>query len=147
MNPTVEQLDRSSKVFLSYARGDRVYAEQLRRILAQSTRARVFTDDMIRAGEGWNERLLDELRQADVFVMIGTPRASGSQAVLSELGAAWAMQKPIVIVTAEPGTTWRPPVESRSIEQVSLPELEQPGVLEHLMTRLMRPQGEGPENL
>lgn len=137
MSIALEQLDRPSKVFLSYARDDRMYAERLRRILTLGTTARVFTDDMLGAGERWQERSLQELREADIFVVLGTPRSSGSNSVLQELGAAWAMEKPIVVVTAEEGTTWRPPVESRMIEQVSLPQLEQPGVLERLFERLI----------
>ena len=132
-----------SKVFLSYAREDRAYAERLRRILADSAGVRVFTDDMLSVGEPWQDRLLQELRKADVFVVIGTPRSSGSDFVLQELGAAWAMEKPIVVVTVAKGATWRPPVESRMIEQVSLPELEQPGVLERLFERLLPSKPEG----
>jgi hypothetical protein len=142
MSTAVEQLDRSSKVFLSYAREDRAYAERLRRILAHATGANVFTDDMLSATGGWQERLLDELRQADIFIVIGSPRSSGSSSVLQELGAAWAMDKPIVVVAAEEGATWRPPVESRMIEQVSLPELEEPGVVQRLFERLIRPRTE-----
>ena len=141
MSTAVEQLDRSSKVFLSYAREDRAYAERLRRILAQAAGANVFTEDMLSAAEPWQERLLHELRQADVFIVIGSPRSSGSSSVLQELGAAWAMDKPIVVVTAE-GATWRPPVESRMIEQVSLPDLEVPGVVQRLFKRLIRPRTE-----
>jgi hypothetical protein len=142
MSTAVEQLERSSKVFLSYARDDRAYAERLRRILADATGARVFTDDMLSGAEPWQERLLDELRQADVFIVIGSPRSSGSNSVLQELGAAWAMDKPILVVTAERGATWRPPVESRMIEQVSLPDLEEPGVVQRLFQRLARPRTE-----
>jgi hypothetical protein len=143
MSRVMEQMDRSSKVFLSYAREDQAYAERVRRILAISTEAQVFTDEMLSIGEPWQERLLQELREADVFVVIGTPRSSGSNFVLQELGAAWAMEKPIVVVTAEKGATWRPPVESRMIEQVSLPELEQPGVVERLFGRISRPKAKG----
>ena len=142
MSTAVEQLDRSSKVFLSYAREDRAYAERLRRILAHVTGASVFTDDMLSAAEPWQERLLNELRQADVFIVVGSPRSSGSSSVLQELGAAWAMDKPIVVVTAERGATWRPPVESRMIEQVSLPDLEEPGAVQQLFERLARPKTE-----
>jgi hypothetical protein len=143
MSAALKQLDRPSKVFLSYAREDRGYAERLRRILVQSAGAQVFTDDMLNSGELWYERVLQELREADIFVVIGTPRSSGSESVLQELGAAWAIGKPLVVVTAEEGTTWQAPVESRMIEQVSLPELEQPGVVEHLFAKLPRPKAEG----
>ena len=138
MSTAAEQLDRSAKVFLSYAREDRTYAERLRRVLAHAAGASVFTDDMLSAAEPWQERLLDALRRADVFIVIGSLRSSGSSAVLQELGAAWAMDKPIVVVTAERGATWRPPVESRMIEQVSLPDLEEPGVVQRLFERLTR---------
>jgi hypothetical protein len=97
---------------------------------------------MLNVAQPWQERLLDELRQADVFIVIGSPRSSGSASVLQELGAAWAMNKPIVIVTAERGANWRPPVESRMIEQVSLPDLEEPGAVERLFERLTRPRTE-----
>jgi TIR domain len=146
MSTALEQLDRPSKVFLSYAREDRGYAERLRRILVQSVGARVFSDDMLSTGERWYERVLQELREADIFVVIGTPRSSGSESVLQELGAAWAIGKPLVVVTAEEGTTWQAPVESRMIEQISLPELEQPGMVEHLFARLARPRAEGSGN-
>jgi hypothetical protein len=143
MSATLEQLDRPLKVFLSHAREDRPYAERLRRILSSSTSSRIFTDDMLPVGGSWREQLVQELRAADVFMLIGTPRSSVSDSVLQELGGAWAIGKPIVVVTVEEGATWRSPVESRMIEQVSLPELERPGVMERLLARLPRPQPEG----
>lgn len=126
------------RVFLSHAPGDRPFAERVIRLLAAGGRIHVFADSMPRSGERGMERLRRELEACDVFMVIGSPRAATSDWVLHELGGAWALDKPIVVVTPEVGWTWRLPVAARSVEHVSLEELEQPGLIERLLADVTR---------
>jgi len=127
------------RVFLSHAPGDRPSADRVIRLLAAGGRVHMFADSMLSSGERWAERLRQELEACDVFMVIGSPRAATSDWVLHELGGAWALDKPIVVVTPEVGWEWRLPVAARSVKHVSLKDLEQPGFIEHLLADLTCP--------
>lgn len=136
MNAAVNQLSRTYSIFLSYAREDRPFAERVARAFSDRAPARVFTHDMLSPAEAWRERLRQALRDCDLFVMIGSPQATRSDFVLQELGAAWALEKPIVVVSAEEGRTWQLPISSTKTQQVSFLELERPGFVEDLLARV-----------
>ena len=80
-----------------------------------------------------------ELEACDVFMVIGSPRAATSDRVLHELGGAWALDKPMIVVSPEMGWTWQLPVPTRAVKHVSLEDLEQPGFIEHLLANLTLP--------
>jgi hypothetical protein len=127
------------RVFLSHAAGDRPSADRAISLLAAGGRVHLFADSMLGPGERWAERLRRELEACDVFMVIGSPRAATSDWVLHELGGAWALDKPIVVVTPEVGWTWQLPVAARSVTHVSLEDLERPGFIERLLADLTRP--------
>jgi hypothetical protein len=137
------------RVFLSHSQGDRPIAERVIRLLAAGGRIEVFGVDVfaesgLRAGERWGERFRQELEACDVFMVIGSPRAATSAWVLQELGGAWALDKPIVVVTPEPGWTWQLPVAAPSAKHVSIEDLERPNFIEHLIGELARPGNPSP---
>ena len=70
--------------------------------------------------------------------MIGSPASANSDAVLQELGGAWALGKPIVIVTPEGEVEWAPPIEPSAYKRVALTELEQSAFAEGLLNELTR---------
>jgi hypothetical protein len=94
---------------------------------------------MVSADERWGEGLRRELEGCDVFMVIGSPRAAVADQVLHELGGAWVLDKPIVVVSPEEGWNWQLPVDARSVTHVSAGDLEQPGFIEHLLDDLIRP--------
>jgi hypothetical protein len=98
----------------------------------------MFADSMMTSGARLAERLRQELEACDVFMVIGSPRAAASDWVLHELGGAWALDKPMIVVTPEVGWTWQLPVPARAVKHVSLEDLEQPGFIERLLADLTR---------
>lgn len=131
---------RPHRVFLSFHQDDRVLAEQVRKVLNREAHAKVFSTDAVRAGEDWGERLRRELKAADVFVLIGTPRAQLSDAVLWELGMAWGAEKPVIVVTDRADREIVLPVDVQALQHVSLDELEREGASRLLARIPQRPR-------
>lgn len=138
MTTSSESQARPHRVFLSFHQDDRVLAEQVRKVLSREAQATVFSIDTVAGGERLVERLRHELRSADVFVLIGTPRAQLSDSVLWELGMAWGTSKPVIVVTDRADRQVRLPVDLKDLQQVSLEELEQEGA-SRLLARLPVP--------
>jgi hypothetical protein len=76
------------------------------------------------------------LQTSHVFIVIGSPASAKSEFVLQELGGAWALGKPIVVVTPEGEVEWAPPIEPSAYKRVALTEMEQPAFAESLLTEL-----------
>ena len=136
MTAPSDSLPRHPRAFLSSNQDDRVLAEQARKVLNREAQAKGFSADAVRAGENRAERLKRELKAADVFVLIGTPRTQTSASVLTDLGMAWGLRKPpVIVVTNRADRTIRLPVERQSLRQVSLDEFERDGASQ-LLTQL-----------
>jgi hypothetical protein len=123
------------RIFLSYAKSDEQSANQLRRLLSQVGRinSRVFTTAALSAGGDWPKRLRDEIARSDVFIVLLSPASSDSPWVLQELGAAWALEKPIIPVVTQPESFLKLPVQLSDTQLVSFPALEDPDTLRRLL--------------
>src|SRR5438067_6824935 len=86
------------RVFFSYAAADSASAHRLRSLLSQHPNLQVFTTDILSAGEDWVSHLKSELSACDLFVVLLSPNSLESNWVLSEIGAAWGLDKPIIPV-------------------------------------------------
>jgi hypothetical protein len=137
MSATAVSLKPAFNVFISHSREDRPLVERIERGLTFGGRVRVRTDrTMLSAGQNWQTELRQALEAADVFVVMGTPASARSDFVLQELGGAWALGKPIVIVTPEGEVEWAPPLEPSAYTRVALTELEKPTFAEGLLAEL-----------
>jgi TIR domain len=137
MSATAVPLKPAFNVFISHSREDQPLAERVERGLTFGGRVRVRTDrGMLAAGRPWRAELRRALETTDVFVVIGSPASAKSDFVLQELGGAWALGKPIVIVTPEGEVEWAPPLEPSAYRRVALTELERPAFAEELLTEL-----------
>lgn len=61
------------KVFISYAREDRPWVDKLEKHLASLRRSGLidaWTDSEILPGKPWNESIMEELRQADIYIFM-----------------------------------------------------------------------------
>jgi TIR domain len=141
MTAAARQTFSISRVFLSHAQGDHASADRLARLLAAGGRVQLFMDRMLSPAEAWSERLRRELEECDVFMVIGSPRAATSDRVLQELGGAWALDKPIVVVSPAEGWSWQLPVATHGVKHVPVGDLEQPGFIENLLTELICASG------
>jgi len=84
----------SLKVFLTYSRKDEEYGRKLRKILSMNPNIRrIFTPEMLSAGDEWLSKLKDEISQCDVFMLLLSANTINSEWVMSELGAAWGLNK------------------------------------------------------
>jgi TIR domain len=138
VSATAVPLKPTYKVFISHSREDQPLVERIVRGLTFGGRVRVLTDRMFTPGENWRTTLRRELQTSHVFIVIGSPASARSESVLQELGGAWALGKPIVIVTPEGEIEWAPPIEPSAYKRVALTELEQPAFAESLLEKLTK---------
>ncbi len=98
MRQTRHPKRQSVKVFISHSNVDTVLARHMRNLLLQRVNAQVFTTEDLSAGEKWQSRLRSELSSSEVVLALLTPHSSNDSWVLHEIGAAWALGKPIIPV-------------------------------------------------
>jgi hypothetical protein len=122
------------RVFLSYSQEDKKFVERMRNILTHRPDVQLFQPEMLTAGEDWRGRLREELLNCNLFMILLSPDSVNSEWVLSELGAAWAVDKPIIAATTEPEASYSLPVSAQGIRYFELQELEKPEVLNRIIT-------------
>ena len=133
MNMTQKEKGKPTlRVFFSYAMEDRAYGLKVRRLLSQRLNLRVFTADTLSAGEDWESKLRNELTQCDIFVVLLSPNAIASSWVLHELGAAWALEKPIISVVTHPEMSDQIPAVLTEAEFVDIKDIEHPEVINRI---------------
>ena len=115
---------RTLRVFLSHAVADREYARKLRSLLSRYPNLHIFTPDMLSAGEDWLSRLKDEVSQCDMFLVLLSPDSVNSEWILSEVGAAWALNKLIVPIVTQTGLSSEIPAILQQSESLEIKYLE-----------------------
>jgi len=121
------------RIFLSYAIADVMYAHKLLRILSQRRDLRVFTTEMLSAGEDWESKLKEEISQCDIFMMLLSSNSVDSNWVLHELGAAWALNKSIIPVVIHPGILPKIPVQLRKSQLVTIDDFKNPEAINEIL--------------
>jgi nucleoside 2-deoxyribosyltransferase len=112
------------RVFISHSDVDMVAARKLRNLLVHRANAYVFTTEDLSAGEKWENKLRDQLSAADVVVALLTPTSVHSNWVLHEIGAAWALGKPIVPVITRRDVLNNMPVSLINAQAIHLTDVE-----------------------
>lgn len=112
------------RVFISHSDVDMVSARKLRNLLVQRANASVFTTEDLSAGEKWENKLRDQLSAADVVVALLTPTSVHSNWVLHEIGAAWALGKPIVPVITRRDVLNNMPVSLAHAQPIRMTDVE-----------------------
>ena len=131
-----EKGKQALRIFLSYAAADREYARKLRSLLSQRSNLYVFTLEGLSAGEAWESKLKDELSQCDIFIVLLSSNSVNSKWVLSELGAAWALNKLIIPVVTHAEVLSKIPMDLRKIYSVEIKYLEDhPEVIDQILER------------
>lgn len=128
-----EERKQVLRIFLSYDAADRAYGHKLRSLLSQRPHVRIFTTDMLSAGEDWQSKLKDELSKCDIFLVLLSPNSVSSKWVLHELGAAWAMEKPIISIVTHPEIFSKIPVPLSQIQFVEIEDLEKPEIINQIL--------------
>ena len=115
---------RPVRVFVSHSDADTVFARKLRNLLFQRANAQVFTTEELSAGERWETKLRHELAAADVVVALLTPASVDSSWVLHEIGAAWALEKPIIPVVTRRDVLNKMPVSLKGTTAIELADVD-----------------------
>jgi nucleoside 2-deoxyribosyltransferase len=112
------------RVFISHSIADQVLARTIRNLLVHRVNAQVFSTEDLSAGERWETKLRNELAAADVVVAILTPHSVDSSWVLHEIGAAWALEKPIIPLVTRRDVLNKMPVPLSRAQVIELPDVE-----------------------
>ena len=124
------------RIFLSYAAADREYARKLCSFLSQHPNSQIFTPEALSAGEDWESKLKEEISQCDIFVVLLSSNSVNSEWVLSELGAAWALDKLIILVITHPEVFSKIPIDFRKVPSVEIKYLEShPEAIKQILER------------
>jgi hypothetical protein len=115
---------RPLRVFFSHSNVDTVFVRKLGSLLERRLNAHVFTAGDLSAGEKWETKLRNELAATDVFVALLTPSAVSSSWVLQELGAAWALKKPIIPVVTRRDVLNNMPIPLDGSNLIELADVE-----------------------
>lgn len=90
----------SPKIFLSYAREDRPWAEAFADALEKEGISS-WLDASIRPGDKWQEAIEQALRESAAVILLVGPRSVGNPFLFFEMGAALAMKKRIIPVVSD----------------------------------------------
>jgi predicted nucleotide-binding protein len=138
------------RVFISYARHDSVFAEQLANCL-RANGAEVWIDiESLSPGQDWRQEIRKGLEEADLFVALVTARSLASAYVQSEIMAALNMGSLVVPVILEPAAIADIPPALRNIQWLEVPDT--PGtdrvtaIAERLVALLNRAGAKKPSN-
>lgn len=121
---TQSETRRRIRVFVSHSNLDFVFARKLRNLVSHQTNAQVFSTDELSAGENWEAKLRGELASADVVLVLLTPNSVDSSWVLHEIGAAWALEKPIIPVITRRDVLNKIPVPLGDTKAIELTDID-----------------------
>jgi hypothetical protein len=124
------------KIFLSHASVDMVLGRKVRNLISQNFNAQVFATEDLSAGEKWETKLRNELSAADVVVALLTPGSVGSSWVLQEIGAAWALRKPIVPLVTRREVLNSMPISLEPYQAIELAGVDKPEDVERFLSAL-----------
>ncbi len=121
------------RIFVTHAEPDRESARKLRNVFSRHAGVRVFTSEMLSAGGDWQAKLRDEITSSSVFIVLLSPKTLDSDGVKLEIGAAWALEKPFVIVRTHPEMEVNLLVEVTPEYLVNLEDLDEPDVVRQIL--------------
>ena len=89
------------RVFVSHSHKDRWIAKHMVKEMEDLGKARVevFLDEKdIEVGQHIAKEVREAIAKCDEFVVLLSPNSKGREWVLLELGAAWGLEKPIMVI-------------------------------------------------
>jgi len=127
------------QVFISYAQEDQGVAAQVKRILVEATRDSIAVVAAGPSGELLGSSTRREFDESDLYVFLLTPHALESDRARVELGAAWALEKPTLVVVSDVDHDLQVPIiGGLEVARVSVDELARPGVVEGILHQIGR---------
>ncbi len=136
MSSDKEKSKKPLHVFISYAREDKASADELLKgLAAQHPNLRVFSSDQLSGGENWLPKIKKELSRSNIFIVLLTPNSISSELVLSLLGAAWALNVPIIPIVTRSEIKAKLPVTLANVPVIDIKKLDKPEVLSRMIER------------
>lgn len=133
-----EKERQTLRIFVCHSVEDKEDAKQLiKHLLVSFSNVHIFTADGLSAGQNWQSIVKREISRSDVFVVLLSPTSLASSLVLSELGAAWGLGKPIIPVITEPGIISRLPMTLSNSQVLNLEDIKNPGTINQLIERYL----------
>lgn len=132
------------KVFISHAVVDRILARKIRNLLWSSLDANISISDDLSAGDDWESQLRRELSDSEYIVALLTPQSVRSPVVLHDLGAAWAMGKPIIPIITRRDVLNTVPLSVDESQMIELTDIDSPAASDELATRFSQIIGSNP---
>ena len=127
------------KIFLSYAQEDQPVAARIEEILTKATRDSIVVGPPPGAGEVLGSGVRRAFGDSDLYVLVLTSHALDSDRAQVELGAAWALEKPTLVVVSDVEPDLQVPLLGElEVARVSIDELARPGVIEDILHRIGR---------
>jgi hypothetical protein len=134
----------SPTVFISHVTADNALAHRVRDLLRSSLDAKVFTSEDLSAGENWEAQLRKQLSASDYVVALVSPKSVHSTYVLQDLGAAWALRKPIISVATRPDVVSTLPVPASEYQLIELKNIDDPDYADDLARQFSSMIGTNP---
>jgi nucleoside 2-deoxyribosyltransferase len=113
-----------------------VLGRKVRNLISQNFNAQVFATEDISTGEKWETKLRNELSTADVVVALLTPGSVASSWVLQEIGAAWALRKPIIPLVTRGDVLNNMPISLEPYQAIELAGVDKPEDVERFLSAL-----------
>ena len=124
-------------VFISYVQRDRALGEHvIRSIRRRRPDIQVLNHFELSAAEPWVDKVRDWISRCKLFMVLLTPNSIDADNVLTEVGAAWGLGKPIVkIVPLEYVLGDQLPISLFGQPTLRLEEIEQSEALDQILER------------
>ena len=115
------------RVFLSHSHKDRWIARKCARLIEEAAKpyVEVFFDEKdIEGGQSIPDSLRTGIEECDEFVVLLSPYSKDRPWVLTEVGAAWGLRKPIIAIIDKVGPKEMPDILS-SYKAIDLNDFDQ----------------------
>jgi hypothetical protein len=137
MNKRRKALRSKPKIFLSYAKEDQRLAAQIKQILADATDQSVVIGPAPMKRKSLSSGIRREFEDSDLYVLVLTTHLLDSDRAQVEVGAAWALEKPTMVVVSDLERDLQVPLLAElEVARVSVDELQRPGVAEGILHRV-----------
>lgn len=130
-------------IFISYVQRDRALGERvIRSIRRRRPDIQVLSHFELSAAEPWVEKVRDWISHCKLFMVLLTPNSVEADNVLTEVGAAWGLGKPIVkIIPLEYVLGDQLPISLFGQPTLRLEEIEESEALDHILYRYIGSHG------